>query len=45
MSVVGRPQELLNLNPLVVVVDDVFDADLAKHIIAKGDGVFHAVQL
>lgn len=40
MSVVGRSQILLNLNPLVVVVDEVFDADLAKHIIAKGDGVF-----
>lgn len=40
MSIIDRPHVLLNLNPIVVVVDDVFDEDLANHIIAKGDGLF-----
>jgi len=33
---VDLPQNLLCLNPLVVVVDDVFDADVAQDIIALG---------
>jgi prolyl 4-hydroxylase len=35
---VDLPYTLLSLNPLVVVVDGVFDEDLANHIISKGDG-------
>lgn len=40
MAIIDYPHVLLNLNPLVVIVDNVFDEDLASHIIAKGDGTF-----
>jgi prolyl 4-hydroxylase len=40
VSGIERQQFMLNLNPLVVVVDDVFDEDLANHLITKGDGTF-----
>lgn len=37
MLISSRNVQLLNLNPVVAVVDDVFDASLAQHIIQMGE--------
>lgn len=35
MLIVGKSAQVLNINPLVLIVDDVFEQDLATHIIAS----------